>query len=346
MQRLIPLFAILIVSFNLQSQNISNPYASIGKKKPKVATVTNGTYNEFYIKDSLVLINDNAISRKTGDIVYSKKDNPKIIAELIQNEEEKFRFLSIDPLARSFPWNSPYAYAENRPIDGIDLDGKEWSKTSSANPMTGEYAVAYKVKIQVFDASSCQMSTEKKVEIMNGLQAQFAKTYTQFDKDKNINYTAELEYEFIDDPSKVNKSGKISVILTDAKSDANGSFVAGSTPLKGGIGGSQTNVIKLAVSVDGKERKPSEIARTGTHELGHSAGLSHPWEMQKGTPEADVQQGVASPAAVKSNIMNSGANPEPSLRVYGPAVNSTQSTGGQLLQINESISTDINNKPK
>lgn len=36
------------------------------------------------------------------------------------------RFLSIDPLTESYPWNSPYAFAENRPVDGIDLEGAEF----------------------------------------------------------------------------------------------------------------------------------------------------------------------------------------------------------------------------
>ena len=36
------------------------------------------------------------------------------------------KFLSIDPLAASYPWNSPYAFAENRMIDGFDLEGLEW----------------------------------------------------------------------------------------------------------------------------------------------------------------------------------------------------------------------------
>ena len=35
------------------------------------------------------------------------------------------RFLSVDPLAREFPWNSPYAFAENDVIRCIDLEGKE-----------------------------------------------------------------------------------------------------------------------------------------------------------------------------------------------------------------------------
>ncbi|MGB3525011.1 MAG: hypothetical protein WBB32_03475 [Flavobacteriales bacterium] len=35
------------------------------------------------------------------------------------------RFLSLDPLAVKYVWNSPYAFSENRVIDGIDFEGLE-----------------------------------------------------------------------------------------------------------------------------------------------------------------------------------------------------------------------------
>ncbi len=35
------------------------------------------------------------------------------------------RFLSIDPLTKSFPWNSPFCFAENDVIRSVDLDGLE-----------------------------------------------------------------------------------------------------------------------------------------------------------------------------------------------------------------------------
>ncbi len=35
------------------------------------------------------------------------------------------RFFAVDPLATSFPHNSPYAFSENRVIDGIELEGLE-----------------------------------------------------------------------------------------------------------------------------------------------------------------------------------------------------------------------------
>ena len=35
------------------------------------------------------------------------------------------RFWSVDPLAGKFPWNSPYAFAENSPVGYIELEGLE-----------------------------------------------------------------------------------------------------------------------------------------------------------------------------------------------------------------------------
>jgi RHS repeat-associated protein len=39
------------------------------------------------------------------------------------------RFIQIDPFADKYVYNSTYAYAENRPIDGIDLEGLEFLRT-------------------------------------------------------------------------------------------------------------------------------------------------------------------------------------------------------------------------
>ncbi len=38
------------------------------------------------------------------------------------------RFLSVDPLSPKYPYNSTYAFSENRLIDGIELEGLEFSK--------------------------------------------------------------------------------------------------------------------------------------------------------------------------------------------------------------------------
>ena len=48
------------------------------------------------------------------------------------------RFLSLDPLSNSFPWNAPYAFSENRVIDAIELEGLEALTVhgTASNPAT------------------------------------------------------------------------------------------------------------------------------------------------------------------------------------------------------------------
>lgn len=36
------------------------------------------------------------------------------------------RFYSVDPVSKRYPWNSVYCYAENKVINGIDLEGAEY----------------------------------------------------------------------------------------------------------------------------------------------------------------------------------------------------------------------------
>ena len=251
------------------------------------------------------------------------------------------RFFMIDPLSKDYPWNSPFAFSENRVIDGVELEGKEWLKVITFNIWTGEFNVLFKTKVQVINSSDCETSSEKQAEIMFELQSQFSKSFTQFDKDRNVNYTAQLEYEFITDRKLVGIPGTITLKFNETISDENGHYIAGKTPRLGGEGGTQSNVITINAFVDGKMRSINRIARTVSHELGHSGGLHHPWKILDDSFEQDVKQGVATDDFVKINIMNSGENPNPDNRYYsGSNIDATHTTLGQIKQIEESINHD------
>ena len=43
------------------------------------------------------------------------------------------KFLSLDPISQSYPYLTPYQFASNRPIDGVDLDGLEWELSTTNN---------------------------------------------------------------------------------------------------------------------------------------------------------------------------------------------------------------------
>jgi len=42
------------------------------------------------------------------------------------------RFFAVDPLTKKYPWNRPYAFSENRVIDGVELEGLEWQGVNSS----------------------------------------------------------------------------------------------------------------------------------------------------------------------------------------------------------------------
>jgi uncharacterized protein (TIGR02594 family) len=50
------------------------------------------------------------------------------------------RFWSVDPLTKKYPELSSYQFASNRPIDGMDLDGKEWVPVNDKGDAVSQYS--------------------------------------------------------------------------------------------------------------------------------------------------------------------------------------------------------------
>lgn len=70
------------------------------------------------------------------------------------------RFFAPDPLEKSYPWNSTYAFSENRVIDGVELEGLEFENfMSKIKRWTGSGADA--LEIQKPDAGSIQLQSYK-----------------------------------------------------------------------------------------------------------------------------------------------------------------------------------------
>ena len=58
------------------------------------------------------------------------------------------RFFATDPLQRSYPWNSPFAFSENRVIDKIELEGLE-TATATLSARTTLFVVSFQVGVTV-----------------------------------------------------------------------------------------------------------------------------------------------------------------------------------------------------
>jgi RHS repeat-associated protein len=65
------------------------------------------------------------------------------------------RFLSRDPLASSYPWNSPYSFSENRVIDMIELEGGEIKPSeSNSTSIDGTAAKAWVINLETVTVQS------------------------------------------------------------------------------------------------------------------------------------------------------------------------------------------------
>ena len=59
------------------------------------------------------------------------------------------RFLSVDPITKEYPELTPYQFASNRPIDGIDRDGLEYESS-----MAGDKIRAFEAKLRKEDPAN------------------------------------------------------------------------------------------------------------------------------------------------------------------------------------------------
>ena len=103
------------------------------------------------------------------------------------------RFLSVDPLAKEYPSWSPYPFAMNRVIDGIDLDGLEFVQRSC---LRFEYApkldipvkVAFNMKNLHEEYTSLSLSILFSGQELNSISPKAIETKTL--KDWDIQYPA------------------------------------------------------------------------------------------------------------------------------------------------------------
>ncbi len=176
------------------------------------------------------------------------------------------RFLSIDPLEKDYPWNSPYAFSENRVIDGVELEGLEWKKAV----VTGSDAkieIQYSVHTKVLNNSS--RSAESIDEIMNqsasiinmelcgetaisrtGSSLSFETVSEAGNKDFYVEFTDQLQV-----PENAPEDFKIE---------------------PGDLGLSRTGAtVRNRIQILVGDRTTEQIARTLVHELGHTGGLGH-----------------------------------------------------------------------
>lgn len=170
-------------------------------------------------------------------------------------------------------YNSPYAFAENRVIDGRELEGLEWVK-STTNNQDGTKHTAFTVKMKVHNKVG--LSESEVLTTSFAIGAQIEETFQGTDSDGNT-YSTSVEFDF---DSEVDLDNDFYIEYTDVVLDENGNPMMFEDLVVGKvdeIGNTEKNKIQVKTHESGTNEGRSEksIARTGAHEVGHTGGLTH-----------------------------------------------------------------------
>ena len=122
---------LLLFLLTLLTGYAQNPFATYGYK-PKMATLSNGRFDEFHDKDRIIEIGSVKFDTKTNKIIGLAESDT---LDTVMDIQTVSRFISIDPNAERYYSISPYAYCNNNPVNCIDPDGRDWYRHNE----TGNY---------------------------------------------------------------------------------------------------------------------------------------------------------------------------------------------------------------
>ena len=185
------------------------------------------------------------------------------------------RFFAIDPLSGKYPWNSVYAFSENRLIDGIELEGLEVKSVSQTNNLDGSVTIKIVMDMQIITDHEC-LNYNKVSNIAARSKEQFEHSFNKYDEINKIHYEIEINNIYGDMGSngeyinpQYNDNFNFLFNVTDEIDSGNGKLkILGETEE---IGETQKNQVNVSLNY----LKASNFIKTGAHEIGHGLGLRH-----------------------------------------------------------------------
>ena len=178
-----------------------------------------------------------------------------------QQDARLGRFWSVDPLAGKYPWKSPYAFAMNRLVDVVELEGLEITRSPvQYDPQSGKYKVTYYFMTKVEVAQEALLSDDEVQDVLEGAARIFSSQQAAGTPDDPL---IELKVKVLDNATITTRFvGKLPKDLY------------GRT-LYGGYTPSKERLVEIEVATQQNKVDWDVVL---AHEIAHAMGLAHPWE--------------------------------------------------------------------
>ncbi|MFN8393777.1 MAG: RHS repeat-associated core domain-containing protein [Bacteroidia bacterium] len=225
------------------------------------------------------------------------------------------RFLSVDPLAAKYPWNSSYAFSENRVIDAIELEGKEAEKITTKDD-AGNTLIQITVDVKVANATQLNLQSaeasiggdtwqQDALALMKSeLEVAYSFSLQNEDGTKTI-VTTQFNFTIVDQDD-INPDSEFGVVfVTDIEESDNQSGIVKVPGKTDKIGDPTNNRVRLVLDASSSPRK---FLRTSIHEFGHVFGLRHPKDGQSQYMQWARNQGLRGMEQVDAAMMKAGSN--------------------------------------
>lgn len=183
------------------------------------------------------------------------------------------RFLSVDPMTKYYPAWSPYPFAMNRPIDGIDKDGLEWEKATDDQGNT-----SVSVNTNFSADQELGLTSEQIGAYQNAIGSQLNST---LQSSSGGTVSGSVTFNGGDGNGRVVPT----VNLYGAKHTGgpNDPMIAGSNSFE--------HISLNIYNKDGSVKSPAQLAEDVVHELLHTLRFEHPFEKTQGPDTKLIHQG-------------------------------------------------------
>lgn len=190
------------------------------------------------------------------------------------------KWLSTDPKMSKYPGHSPYIFSANSPNAFLDPDGEDWIVSTSTNKKTGVTTINITINAKIVNNSA--QPIDMKI-LMKNVKANVERLYTGSDPSRKLEWKTTLNIEEFkvdnNNNSNLKRTDHFIEILDKTKFTSSTAGYAYFGGLYVAINADYLDASGTIGAIPKGQNSVIHNISLFPHEIGHTGGLQHPWEI-------------------------------------------------------------------